>query len=78
VFVKQLGANVRDRNDAGFDGDDAAAWPSGTVIEDDPDGFTERHQGAPVRVRLKHAKGGHMEEWPEDLRVREFPRGGER
>lgn len=25
------------------------------------------------RVPLKHKKGGDMEEWPEDLRVREFP-----
>lgn len=32
------------------------------------------HSTAPVRIRLKSRKGGDMEEWPEDLRVREFPR----
>ncbi len=28
------------------------------------------------RVVLTHRKGGKVEEWPENLRVREFPRGG--
>jgi protein gp37 len=27
------------------------------------------------RVRLKHPKGGDPAEWPDDLRVREFPKG---
>jgi protein gp37 len=44
-FTKQLGANVRDRNDAGSLG----------------------------RLRLKNRKGGDPAEWPEDLRVREWP-----
>lgn len=26
-----------------------------------------------LRLKLKHKKGGDMEEWPSDLRVREFP-----
>lgn len=72
-FVKQMGGNVIDRNDAGFD----AEWNGGrgwnvsiNQVEDIDSGY----QGAPVRVRLKDRKGGDMAEWPEDLRVREFPR----
>lgn len=68
AFVKQLGANIIDRNDAGFDGDDGE-WPMDTHYEELDTGY----QGAPVRVLLKDKKGGDMNEWPEDLRVREFP-----
>lgn len=67
-FVKQLGAQVIDQNDAGFDGD-AGEWPMDTHYRELDTGY----QGAPVRVLLKHPKGGDPEEWPEDLRVREFP-----
>jgi len=77
VFVKQLGADVRDRNDAGFMGDDPHHWPeihwAEDRIEHDLDGTRDGYQGAPVRVRLRNRKGGDMGEWPEDLRVREFP-----
>jgi len=73
VFVKQLGRNVRDRNDAGFEGDTSRSWPMDTDVEDSPDGYREEYQGAPVRVRLASRKGGDMGEWPKDLRVREFP-----
>jgi hypothetical protein len=71
-FVKQLGADVRDRNDAGFDGEHGDAWD----IPDDwrveyPAGAL--YQGGPVRVHLKDRKGGDPSEWPADLRVREFP-----
>lgn len=74
-FVKQLGANVRDRNDAGFLGEEDDAWDIDdiTCVEHNPNGFREEHQGAPVRVRLTDRKGGKADEWPEDLRVREFP-----
>jgi len=30
----------------------------------------------PTRLRLQNRKGGNPAEWPEDLRVREFPRAG--
>ncbi len=73
VFVKQLGANVRDRNDAGFEGDTPRSWPMDTDVEDYPNGYREDYQGAQVRVRLTNRKGGDMVEWPKDLRVREFP-----
>lgn len=62
VFVKQLGADVRDRNDAGFmaDWNDGTGWPAEPDdVVDDPDGVGDRgYQGAPVRVRLRHPKGG--------------------
>jgi protein gp37 len=89
VFVKQLGANVIDRNDAGFEaenetwaeGPDAdkptnpSAWPTPDGgVEDNIDGFRDDYQGAPVRVRLRDRKGGDMAEWPSDLKIREFPK----
>lgn len=72
VFVKQIGANVRDRNDVGFDGEPDDDWN----IEDDwrveyLSGAL--YQGDPVRVHLKDKKGGDMAEWPSDLRVRQMP-----
>lgn len=83
-FLKQLGADVRDRNDRGFDGGNEVdadtlewifpdAWPDGTEVEHDPNGFREEYQGAPVRVLLRNRKGGDPEEWPASLRIREFP-----
>lgn len=82
-FVKQLGANVRTRNDDNFTIDEDPPdeefppWPMRLVaddrIEDNPNGLREEYQGAPVRVRLQDRKGGDMAEWRADLRVREFP-----
>ncbi len=75
VFVKQLGANVQDRDDAGFEGCGPTEWPDvdPADIERDVNGYSEDYQGVPVRIRLKDRKGGDTTEWPEDLRVREFP-----
>lgn len=71
-FVKQMGAYPEDRNDAGFEGDKPGAWPMGTdFFENAQD--PSIYQGKPVRVHLKDKKGGDITEWPEDLRVREFP-----
>ena len=73
VFVKQLGGNIRERNDAGFFGDcelDAWCLDDDQVI-DNPNGFREHYQGAPVRIKLRDRKGGDPSEWPEDLRVRQ-------
>lgn len=78
VFVKQLGARVIDRNDAGFLGEEPDHWPDVIDQEDrieyDLDGTRDGYQGAPVRIHLKNRKGNDPAEWPEDLRVREFPR----
>ena len=81
-FVKQLGAYVADRNDAGFEGvingdDRKTSWPHVLYdeVEHDIRGYREEYQGAPVRVRLHDRKGGDPSEWPEDLRVREVPHG---
>lgn len=73
VFVKQLGGHVLCRNDNGFEGETDEAWPDGTAYQDNPSGYREDYQGAPVRVRLKDKKGGDMNEWPLDLRIREMP-----
>lgn len=73
VFVKQLGAQVIDRNDAGFEGDAPHSWPMDTDVRDNINGFREEYQGAPVRILLKK-KGGDMATWPADLQVREFPK----
>lgn len=74
VFVKQLGANVQDRNDAGFDGEDDDEWEIDVGrVEHDLDGAIDGYQGAPVRIHLKDRKGGDPAEWPADLRVRQFP-----
>lgn len=88
VFVKQLGANVIDRNDAGFEGDletwvdgpqagewtRPSSWPHQHAAEDRIDHLDPQNwQGAPVRIRLRDRKGGDWNEWPADLRVREFP-----
>ncbi len=73
--VKQLGANVIDRNDAGWEGQEPWHWPDiGRRVEEDLDGTRDGYQGAPIRVRLEHPKGGNPLEWPQDLRVREWPR----
>lgn len=75
AFVKQLGAHVEDRNDAGFTGEDSTSWPI-HIFEDDrteEDLSDTGYQGAPVRVHLRDRKGGDPEEWPVDLRVREWP-----
>jgi protein gp37 len=82
-FCKQMGANVRTRNDSlstERDPDVPTDWPEpeygwnfGRNVEENLDGYRDDYQGAPVRIRLKHPKGGDPAEWPEDLRVREFP-----
>lgn len=68
AFVKQMGRNVVDRNDAGFDGD-PGEWPMDTQFRELETGY----QGAPVQVLLRDSHGGDMNEWPEPLRVRQFP-----
>jgi protein gp37 len=61
AFVKQLGAHVIDHNVNSADTfPDSQCWPSVAGID-----------GA--RVVLRDKKGGDPAEWPQDLRVREFP-----
>jgi protein gp37 len=77
-FVKQLGANIRTRNDDTLIGDyddDPPGWflDPQWQIEENLHGFREDHQGAEVRIHLRSRKGGDMAEWPADLRVRQFP-----
>jgi protein gp37 len=67
-FVKQLGTNPYVENANLWD------WPVDDEIGlycDPPDSVKAF---AAVGVMLKHLKGGDWEEWPELLRVREFPK----
>jgi protein gp37 len=64
-WVKQLGTNCVDRNDAGFDGAEGE-WPAGTRTRG-----SERFQGAPVHIRFRDRAGADPSEWPEDLKVRQ-------
>jgi protein gp37 len=67
AFVKQLGANVVTHGCTG----PGEHWPrddwAGELVEL-PGG-----QSLGWRVRLRDRKGGSPAEWPEDLRVRDFP-----
>jgi protein gp37 len=64
--VKQLGHIVRDYGMAS----PGQHWPKGIVRQNRPR-FTEEDPG--FFVELKHVKGGDTAEWPEALRVQEFP-----
>jgi hypothetical protein len=61
-FVKQLGAHVL-YNVVGSAAD--GMWPNGTVHTDPG--------GGRWRMHPRDKKGGDMAEWPEDLRVRQWP-----
>jgi protein gp37 len=61
-FVKQLGANVRDVVLDGY------KWPNGTRGTDIFDPHTSY-----AEIHLVDSHGGDWNEWPKDLRVREFP-----
>ena len=62
MFLKQLG------NDPYFGMDDRSDWPAGVRVE------WSGHGVGTGRPCLRDRKGADMAEWPEDLRVREFPR----
>lgn len=61
-FHKQVGAVPREE-----DAVRRCYWPQGTRFQRAADGME-------VVVKLTDPKGGDPSEWPEDLRVREFPR----
>ncbi len=72
VFVKQMGRYCIDRNDRGYEGDSGpSGWPMNTATLDCV--YPGTYQGKEVRVQLRNTKGGDPSEWPEDVRVREFP-----
>lgn len=58
-FMKQFGANVHELSGETW-------WPEGAALTDDNFGG--------FHIHLEDRKGGSMDEWPEDLRVREFPK----
>jgi protein gp37 len=77
VFVKQMGARPAIRMPSGktlkdaFNDDLAACseWPQGIHFGTHCGGEEWRGRG----VLLRNPKGGDMAEWPEDLRVRQWP-----
>jgi protein gp37 len=60
-FVKQVGARPYEM---AFDGSAVRSWGDAAI----------QTNGEFVQIHLKDKKGGDMEEWPADLRVREMPR----
>ncbi len=64
-FVKQLGQLPMCAND------DKGDWPGRSIPF--PESYRPHHQGEMAPLALNHSHGGDMSEWPEDLRVREFP-----
>ena len=65
-FVKQLGGAVFTQNA------NALAWPDDTFFAE-----CGEQTAAGARVMLSQKKGGDLAEWPEELCVREFPKGAE-
>jgi protein gp37 len=71
-FVKQLGACVTwDGMQGGYGDGPSDIWPRETGTFPDP-------ENGGWRKHLVDKKGGTPDEWPEDLRVREFPNTGAR
>ena len=62
-FVKQLGSNCLER------------MPDAPVYVELLAGVQSGTPEVYKKLKLKHPKGGDPSEWPEDLRVREFPKG---
>ncbi len=68
VFVKQLGSAISVRNDSGDE------WPNHDRFDDAiPNDYQPQYQGERVEIRLKDRAGADPTEWPEALRVQEFP-----
>jgi protein gp37 len=65
-FVKQLGRRPVVAND-----DHSELWPGSTVPLSEK--YEPAYQGEIAPLDLFDAHGGDIDEWPEDLRVREFP-----
>lgn len=67
VFMKQLGANPVDTSPLPID-------PAATTAQQEILNVVNQHAVERALGRITDNKGGEIEEWPEDLRVREFPR----
>jgi protein gp37 len=67
VLIKQLGVDPRWN---GISSPEEPGWPTGILRNDTGEGNW--------RPMLRDRKGGNMAEWPEDLRVREYPGSGRR
>lgn len=72
-FVKQMGSKVQCRNDQVADVWHYADGSDMDTVEG-PRHPEYQYQGGSVTLKLLDRKGGDMAEWPEDLRVREYPK----
>jgi len=79
-FVKQLGGNavVNYYDDAKRSLYESNGWEWPDPIDWNCDRDGQPPLNARVRVRHRDPKGGEPREWSDDLRVREFPKGGSR
>lgn len=66
-FVKQMGANCIDENDRGFP---ASTWPGARGVNGITCTPLDAHR---MRIHLRDRAGADPSEWPDDLRVQEFP-----
>lgn len=67
-FVKQMGARIAIRNDT------LSEWGRGGDCVTPCDHDSRAYQGEIEDFRLEDSHGGDWNEWPEQLRVREWPR----
>lgn len=74
VLVKQMGSHCRDAHDVEFEGETPAAWPPGTRFIPCPEWMIRTKPEASMRILLRDRKGGKPVEWPDDLRIRAFPK----
>jgi len=73
LFIKQLGSRPFDaKMRANVPPEGSNGWPPGTRFRTDVDAMAIWQCSG--HAKLRDAKGGEPSEWPEDLRVREFPR----
>lgn len=72
VFTKQLGSNVVVASDRLLDGF-GQYRPDGKMYQVESLGQIEPRGDELHRIRLQDSHGGRPQEWPERLRVREFP-----
>lgn len=76
VFVKQLGS-LPIWDGCGLMANNTPGPTERVLMREkvtDSDGYRPVVDVEMLRLRLRDRKGGSMEEWPEDLRVREFPK----
>lgn len=80
AFVKQLGSHCLEKWEDGFDGKRVKGFPTWPKhlraegrVDGDPCGFGVGGYSDTARIHFRDRAGGDPSEWPEDVRVRQFP-----